>query len=589
MSKSRLFVVLAMAAAFAFVACSDDGETPKLDNGQKLDGGTVDDMTEDAPVLVDLPLPADQGSGKCDPTCTSAKKWECVKSGTSCVECTTDAHCKSNPWALGNKCDVANNFCVCSGDSDCASSNWGHKCDTSNQLCGCSTTAECNSGMQCGGDLPFTSSLSACADPCKTDADCTGSAGFCDTATGACIECKTDTDCATASGGKFCSSKKTCIDCKVSTDCASNTFEKTCDPTAGCVECLKDGDCTVESLGNKCDTSSNFCVCAADTDCSANNNGHKCDSSNKLCNCKADADCNSTTKCIFPFSSSINLCKKPCTADTECTQDPTKPACATTGTSAGLCVECSKDTHCGGAVKFCGTGNTCIDCKTNTNCGTSDPFSLTCDTAKGCVECLKDADCGAASLGNKCTTGRCQCAADADCASNNNGKKCDTKYKICDCTADSDCASTKKCIFELSAQTPPNPKVCATPCKTNADCKLTALPVCDATSGLCVQCKTAADCAAHQNGKACVSDACTCAADADCKGTYPWGAKCDTTTYKRCSCGSDADCTSNPNGPTCYSTFKKCSCTKDADCKTAPYTKCALPYAGAAYKNCQKP
>jgi hypothetical protein len=211
-----------------------------------------------------------------------------------------------------------------------------------------------------------------------------------------------------------------------------------------------------------------------------------------------------------------------------------------------------------------------------------DPNAATTD----CVDCLSDAHCqqNPWSFGPKCktTTNKCRCEDDGDCSENKNGSKCKTTYGRCHCETDADCAPPLRCVDKYQSTS-----ICGKPCATNSDCLDPEKPNCDAATGKCVACAAADDCKNSPNGSLCEETKCTCKADADCKGDYPWGNKCITTS-KRCGCDADGDCAANPNGPKCQATFHKCTCETDAECSKAPYTRCARPYAGSSYKHCQK-
>jgi hypothetical protein len=236
------------------------------------------------------------------------------------------------------------------------------------------------------------------------------------------------------------------------------------------------------------------------------------------------------------------------------------------------------------------------------------------DTKTGkCVECLADGHCkvNPAALGPRCdlTTYNCVCDQASDCAGNSNGLDC-TGSRLCGCSADTQCQAPRKCVGLLAG----GARVCAEPCKADADCDTTTAPACDKLSGACVACTQdkhcpaatprcdsttrsckaclgADDCKASGNGAVCTGGACTCKGDADCAAsTYPWGPRCvslATSTQVRCGCGGDTDCAANPHGPTCFSLYEKCSCAADADCVDVKHPTCGLPYAGAVYKHCQ--
>ena len=277
-----------------------------------------------------------------------------------------------------------------------------------------------------------------------------------------------------------------------------------------------------------------------------------------------------------------------CKSNADCTTT-SKPFCDADGT----CVGCFKQVHCANSTKpKCdATKKECVACKAHADC-TTNLFGMACDTATGKCGCKSDGHCKNRGWGNKCDTslGRCACKSDTECSSNANGPTCNKTYSKCSCKANAECkkAPYSKCFKPYSGATYNH---CQPACKTNADCP-PGLGICDTSLGKCVQCRNSADCT-DPTFNICLASACIeCGTDADCKKGYKWGNKCtkvsSTSTTKNCRCKVNADCAGNPNGPTCYTTYSKCSCKTDGDCKGA-YSKCWLPYAGASYKNCQKP
>jgi hypothetical protein len=299
----------------------------------------------------------------------------------------------------------------------------------------------------------------------------------------------------------------------------------------------------------------------------------------------------------------------------------------------GKCVECLQDIDCTNNPNAFGSkcnNNKCVcdnnaDCKDNLNGGSCDKTG----TTPKCT-CKSDADCkGDIPWGGKCGTTRCECKVDADCAGNGNGTKCHTNFSKCTCENDAQCTKApytkcnpaysgasyrtcqkpcntigNKCLYYLatngwptiedSLKCDPATGACAQ-CTSNNDCSGSS-PICDTAVGKCVACKGSADCAMSENGSVCdtsgTSTKCKCNTDADCKGTYPLGGKCNTATNK-CHCMADGDCGGNAHGNTCYkysatSTTGRCTCKNDAECAKAPYTKCALPLSSSSYKYCMK-
>ena len=214
-----------------------------------------------------------------------------------------------------------------------------------------------------------------------------------------------------------------------------------------------------------------------------------------------------------------------------------------------------------------GTGGTQASCA---NCYDQ---GLKCSPTGRCVSCLTDADCPRANGSNAaCLNGRCGCNDDSQCTGEQAGTRCVQSSQKCGCETDADCSTSGalKCA--------PNHQ-CG--CGSNADCVgktavgggSTPVPVCDPSSGFCVQCLTDGDCT-DPNARACYGDRCyACHASADCAQNAD-GSLCQEIGGKapgigQCGCTVDTDCAGHSGGPHCVSnisTFKKCGCATAADC-----------------------
>lgn len=65
-----------------------------------------------------------------------------------CVECLQETDCSGNAKALGPHCDSSTQMCYCSGDTECAKSQWGKKCLTP-KYCGCAADTDCSGSAKC--------------------------------------------------------------------------------------------------------------------------------------------------------------------------------------------------------------------------------------------------------------------------------------------------------------------------------------------------------------------------------------------------------------------------------------------------------
>lgn len=332
-----------------------------------------------------------------------------------------------------------------------------------------------------------------------------------------------------------------------------------------------------------CDTTAGVCLCNANSDCSAAPGAPLCDPATRVCvGCTTDAQCAAL--------------------------DPTHPACATTGPSAGRCVACETASHCTNpAQPRCDpTTNTCVSCRTNSDCSGSTPI---CDasthTCRPCNPSASPTDCTDTSAPICATTGpstgRCvQCARDTDCPMGT----CDTASSRCTgCQSNADCGgdapicdlSTRRCRpcdpahpddcrtpFSACATSGSRAGHCVTCTATNAMACPASTPVCDPGEYRCVRCTPgpmgdATACRSAPDGIACIttvdgSYACGCAIDSDC-GSPTSGRICDAR-LRRCrdGCWPGDNHNGCPDGMACSSddptTPGVCSagCFRDADC-----------------------
>ncbi|NUP10159.1 MAG: hypothetical protein HOW73_29260 [Polyangiaceae bacterium] len=212
-------------------------------------------------------------------------------SGTTCVDCTSDAGCQN-----GDACVVAMNTCEeCADDGDCSAPT--PTCD--NGAGGTFTCVECVDDGDCTGGEVCRTSDNTCVE-CVDDGDCTAPTGSCNNVAGGtftCEECVNDADCPLASpncdngvGGSF-----TCEICLVDGDCAGNPLGVDCLAMDVC-GCDGTSDCTTSPRGPDCITGS--CGCDAASDCTGNANGTACVSGR--CGCAVEADCPGAPTCQLP-------------------------------------------------------------------------------------------------------------------------------------------------------------------------------------------------------------------------------------------------------------------------------------------------
>ncbi len=336
-----------------------------------------------------------------------------------------------------------------------------------------------------------------------------------------------------------------------------------------------------------------------------------CDRQAGVCLCNSTRDC--TRDPAAPVCDAATRTCVACSSDPQCAAiDPTRPACATTGTNRGRCVACTRDAQCGGATPRCDTAtNTCVGCTSGRDC--PDPSMPVCDPAthacRACSPATATADCTEPGVRACATTGanagRCvQCVANADCRSG----VCDAATNTCvGCASNADCAGATPICDTATRMcrrcSPASPTDCASPtpaCATegrdagrcvectsaNASACRPPAPVCDPSTDRCVACVVgpmAAMCAASRDGSACVMDAdgtrrCGCTQDRDC-GATDSGRICDPTAHHcRDGCWPGEGHNGCPTGMACSSVdatrpgLCAMGCFRDLDCRQpTPY------------------
>ena len=131
-----------------------------------------------------------------------------------------------------------------------------------------------------------------------------------------------------------------------------------------------------------------------------------------------------------------------------------------------------------------------------------------CDASLGCVQCVADTDCGAGSP--FCIRGSCGA-----------------------CRSNTDCGAAAPACW-------PGDHTCRPSCTAGTACGMKDTKVCDAATGACLGCQTAADCGAGEpicdaTTKSCVA----CAVNSDCPATKP---RCSPANGRCVACLSNADC-----------------------------------------------
>ncbi len=390
-------------------------------------------------------------------------------------------------------------------------------------------------------------------------------------------------------------------------------------PDGGSAKCSASKDCP----------SGKFCVSG---ECKALPCGGQCNS-DEICqndNCVAAdgfACAQNPAVCPTAFTcSAAGVCARSCSADTDCTQ----PGFTNCNVDLGTCGECSFDSDCTGAKKFCDpTTGMCVGCVDATSCGASS--GKICDpSTHECVQgCHTADDC---PVGERCeggsstTVGRCvQCdpATQAQDCLTSPDTVCDPDSHQCvECLSNNDCISTGQCnttehkcvqcvendvcdkgqICDLASNS------CVAGCVTGSasNCP-TSAPVCDPNegdNGTCVQCLHDLDC---QRTQVCDEGAKTCVTgcvgesgtpdDSRCiytgSGTPPTDVYCEGDIGPRGQCVECRNAQDCPSTETCDATKHVChckqtgdSCTANSDCGYDPSTGKCPPTGGVLGAAC---
>ncbi len=446
-------------------------------------------------------------------------------------------------------CDVADEKCgyaighgVCTlanGAALCRSGACGHdgNCRPAD---GCNLDADCSFGDWCEESTRSCKPLLANGSPIPSDVphanptlDGTCSAAVaslvcqsavCDAADDTCGFADGDGPCTTATGATVCRSGvcsanglcQIAAGCNVDADCGTGTW---CHESLhACVPTLENGvvipvDATHAgpTLDGTCNEDAAALVCASGV----------CDTKDDECG----------------LANGVGPCTKASGA-TVCRST----LCGTLGTTKNTCVECLKDTQCGGDTPVCNPSiGTCVACVTSAQCSGRTPI---CNTdLSTCARCNGD-------RGSKATHA-CDTATAPFCVAS--GSKSGACGK---CTGDADCEGHAGNVCDV------NSGLCAEGCRVDSDC--TSSQWCNDTSTLCTEKlengkRLPADparvssCSAAVGSAVCQSGVCdpaddTCgiaAGDGPCGNADQCRAtRCDADTMKcATACSNETDCT----------------------------------------------
>jgi hypothetical protein len=332
-----------------------------------------------------------------------------------------------------------------------------------------------------------------------------------------------------------------CTGCTVGL-CSSSAVCATSGPSAGrCVECLGDGECTKNPAKG-------FCVNNACTGCTATLCGGAVDGGISSVCATSGAAIGQCVECVdnseLHAESSQGLLREQClhrlpesAGSTACTG--TKPVCATTGASAGRCVECIDNAGCGAnpAKGFC-VNNACTGCTAALCSGGTASVCATSGASSGqCVECVDNTTCTKDAAKGFCVSNACTGCQNAGASACSGAKPlCATSGAACRrmrrvhrqrrlhrSAAKGFCVSNActGCTAALCANRTDGKTACATTgtfagqceiCTSNAQCAGTT-PICASATDTCRACASDSECSAVGPG-VCMTDG-HCATDGE--------------------------------------------------------------------------
>jgi hypothetical protein len=333
-------------------------------------------------------------------------------------------------------CDRARGVCQCRTSADCGAAT--PVCDLATRVC-----VACASSAQCAARDPAAPVCATAGDlagrcvqcgPAETAA-CDAARPLCDAARGACVGCLTAADCGAAT--PVCdASVRACRPCAVATqsaDCPAMTSPvcAVVGPNAGrCVACSSEtrGACAGEApLCSTRPSSPNVCVgCNGDPDCSGAT--PVCDAMRSVCRA---CDATRPTDCAgaSPACASDGRCVQCTAANTAACTGPS-PRCDAT---SNRCVQCATSADCAGATPFCEPATRMCRACTAGDCAGDRPVCATSGASAGrCVQCTASMRAGCPMDTPLCddATNQCVgCLTGADCGE---GRRCNATDRRCE-------------------------------------------------------------------------------------------------------------------------------------------------------------
>ncbi len=262
--------------------------------------------------------------------------------------------------------------------------------------------------------------------------------------------------------------------------------------------------------------------------------------------CSTDIDCPATAPLCLDFR-----CAK-CKSNNDCVpRADSGVGAGVCDTTSGQCVLCARSSDCtADPTKPVCMANQCVACSSAANeCRARDPAAPVCDSTTGkCVGCLANVDCASNADGG--VDGGTDGGADGGVATglcNLTTNRCVGCLTHANCNDPSRpiCGSSQTCVG-CGTQIAPIDG-CAT--------KNPAAPVCDSTSGKCLECLTNDNCSARAVGADGGVDG---GADGGAAGGVVAGL-CYLSTNQCVGCIAHSDC-KDPNKPICDSSHACVGC-----------------------------
>ena len=412
----------------------------------------------------------------CDPAlnhrgCTGASATPICDGGSyTCRGCANDGECTGN--ASGGQCVAgscklcdtgdssgcdlaavpicvnsgANNACqACANDAQCVTRSGSDDECVAGQCRPCDSSGGLNTGCVPASNSPICANFLCVG--CLNDAQCAGFAGGATHCIvgganpGACRACDPldDEGCLEGAAAPICAINGgvyACQACAADQECGDHPGSldqcvagncRACDPTVG----QSNAGCTPSGTAPICNAGNFTCrACNANGECAANASGLQCVEGGaslgacRVCDPDDDSGCVAASDAPSCEASGGNFACLECSADLDCTANPTGLQCIGAGIDQGECHPCDPANHAPCANGQACIADACADCAADADC-TGHPSGEVCE-AGNCLECFVTADCNV-GLGELCDvmSNTCRaCVGHDECVGHPNGTAC---------------------------------------------------------------------------------------------------------------------------------------------------------------------